>query len=214
MCIAPANHGSYPLLQAVGLTCCYPNSGQGIQEVSLPLKRGSFTVIAGGRGAGKTTLLRALLGHLPLDAGEIRWHGRPLTSGLVTSMPFTGSAVVDAGNVLAAPRCAYLAQARSKDAHTVREGMACLLESEAELLLVDDLSTVLEAQEECVLWDALFARRLFRRQGACLAVSNRQPALSRADHIVVLSQGRVVGEGRLEALLQTCPEMRRIWTRP
>ena len=96
-----------------------------------------------------------------------------------------------------------------EDAQAVREGMARLLEGEAELLVVDDLSAVLSMEEERMLWDALFARRLFWRQGACLAVSNRQPALSRADHIVVLVEGRVVGEGRLEELLRTCAEMQR-----
>jgi len=53
----------------------YPGSDQGIQDVSLHIQRGSFTVIAGRVGAGKTTLLRDLTGVLPKEDGEIRWNG-------------------------------------------------------------------------------------------------------------------------------------------
>ena len=62
-------------LQASGLTYLYPDSKRGIEEVTLSLARGSFTVITGRVGSGKTTLLRVLLGLLPKDRGEIWWNG-------------------------------------------------------------------------------------------------------------------------------------------
>jgi len=46
----------------------------GIDNISLTLPRGSFTVITGRIGSGKTTLLRVLLGLLPLAEGEILWN--------------------------------------------------------------------------------------------------------------------------------------------
>jgi len=195
---ADGDAGRPEVLGASALHYRHPGSGRGIAGVSLCLERGSFTVVAGERGAGKTTLLRVLLGLLPAQAGEIRWHGVPVSDPARTLVP---------------PRVAYLPQALAGGEGAVRAQVAALLESDAELLAVDDLSAALTAGEERALWDALFARRLFWGRGACLAVSNRQAALSRADRIVVLHEGRVVGEGRLEALLEGCPELRRLWGR-
>mgnify|MGYP005857578139 CR=1 FL=1 len=62
-------------LRASGLTYHYPDTGRGIEGADLRLRGGTLTVITGRVGSGKTTLLRALLGLLPMEAGEIRWNG-------------------------------------------------------------------------------------------------------------------------------------------
>lgn len=82
-------------LDAVDLAFRYPKSENGIEGVSLHLKRGSLTVITGRVGSGKTTLLRTLLGLLPLERGEIRWNGKQVQAP---------------GDFFVPPRCAYTAQ--------------------------------------------------------------------------------------------------------
>lgn len=63
------------LLEAQGLSYQYPETGRGISNINLTLKRGTFTVVTGMIGSGKTTLVRTLLGLLPAEKGEIRWNG-------------------------------------------------------------------------------------------------------------------------------------------
>ena len=82
-------------LEVDGLTYVHPGSGRGVSGVDLRVPRAGFTVVTGRIGSGKSTLLRAIVGSLPMQAGEIRWNG----------------AVVDEpGEFLVPPRCAYVSQ--------------------------------------------------------------------------------------------------------
>ncbi|WP_098746054.1 ABC transporter ATP-binding protein [Paenibacillus sp. EZ-K15] len=67
------------LLEARGLSYQYPETGRGISNINLTLKRGTFTVVTGMIGSGKTTLVRTLLGLLPAEKGEIRWNSERVT---------------------------------------------------------------------------------------------------------------------------------------
>ncbi len=60
-----------------------------LDRVSLGIADAEFVGVLGPNGAGKTTLMRAILGLLPLAAGRIAVHGRPVRRGnrLIGYMP-------------------------------------------------------------------------------------------------------------------------------
>jgi ATP-binding cassette subfamily C protein len=141
-------------LRVEGLYYRYPDSTNGIYDISFTLRRGSLTVITGPVGAGKTTLLRVLLGLLPKQAGQLFWNGVEVN---------------DLGHFLIPPNAAYTPQIPQLFSASLRENLLLGLElPEASEALEKAISTAIFDQDLATMPDGLetlIGTRGFRLSG-------------------------------------------------
>lgn len=105
-------------------------------------------------------------------------------------------------DTLVGPRGVMLSGGQIQRAATAR-----MLLTDSDLYIFDDLSSALDVETEQQVWDGLFKEE----DVTCIAVSHRRAALSKADHIIVMKDGRIEAEGSLRELLESCEEMQLLW---
>ncbi len=84
------------LLQARGIAAGY-GAGQVLFGVDLDVRSGEVLALLGRNGMGKTTLLRALLGVLPVSAGNLWFAGHDVRGWPADRIARAGMAVVPEG---------------------------------------------------------------------------------------------------------------------
>lgn len=220
---APARH---PLrrLELAGFGVRHPDGVVAVRDVDLTIERGQLVLVVGPVGSGKSSLLRALAGIAP-HTGRLLWNGVPVTEpelflrpqqvGYVAQQPRVLSGTVADNITLDYPVDAAVAAStaqlepdlaasgaglglvighkgtRLSGGQLQRLALARALAPGSELLVADDVSSALDVTTELALWAAL------RQHGVTvLGSTSKRAALLRADHVLVLEEGRVAAQGR------------------
>ncbi|MEU7856404.1 hypothetical protein [Nonomuraea sp. NPDC049141] len=83
-----------------------------------------------------------------------------------------------------------------------------MLAHDADLLVIDDLSAALDITTETLLWQRILDHEPDR---TALVVSNRRSLLRRADHVIVMDDGRIAAQGPYEELFASSDDVTNLW---
>ncbi|MBY6226166.1 ABC transporter ATP-binding protein [Ferrimonas balearica] len=217
------------LLQATGLTRHY-GSVRAVDGIDITLLEGQCTGLLGPNGAGKTTTLGLLEGLELPDCGYVEYRGQSLTSPSTlqsyrqkVGIQFQQTALPDhltARECLALFASFYPNPATPQSliklcqleefadrSHFLLSGgqrqrliLALSLIGQPELLFLDEPTTGLDPQARAEMWRLLTQ---IKHEGKTLLLSSHymEEVARLCDHIVVLSQGKVIAAGAPHALL-------------
>ncbi len=205
-----------------------------LDGVGFSVAPGQLVGFLGPNGAGKTTTMRAIMGLVSVDGGAVTWKGAPLTSALrrrIGYMPaergmypkmrvhehvvyFARLAGMERG---AADRAADrwlervgLADRAGTEVQELSSGnqqrvqLALAMVNDPDILVLDEPFSGLDPVAVDVLKDVLLERVA---DGAALLFSSHQLDLVEdiSREVVIIDQGRVVLEGRVEEIRDVSP---------
>jgi branched-chain amino acid transport system ATP-binding protein len=206
------------LLEAKNLTAGYGELAA-VRQLDLRVRRGQITALLGPNGAGKTTTLLTLAGVLRPLAGEVLWHGAPVTGPLykrarlgLTLVPEERSALMamsvkdnlllGRGGVERAvelfPELEPLLPRRAGLLSGGQQQMLVLgraLASSPAVLLVDELSLGLAPIVVERLLEALQRAVGEQQTGVLLVEQQARRALKVADEWLLMRRGQVITRG-------------------
>ncbi|KXG45668.1 ABC transporter, integral membrane type 1 [Penicillium griseofulvum] len=202
-----------------------------LNDITMTIPQGSFTVIIGPSGCGKSTLLKALLGEIPCSGGKVAlasssvaycdqtpWHMNGTIKDSIVAMsdydPQWYTSVIRA--------CALeedLAQFPRGDAAIIgskgialsggqsqRIALARAVYARRKIMILDDALSGLDATTEDHIFHSLFGPRglLKEIESSVIVASSSVKRLPYSDHIIVLEAGgRICEQGNFTSLNKT-----------
>ena len=217
-----------------GVRAGYPQGGLVLHGMALAVPQGQAVALIGRNGMGKTTTVRAIMGLLPLAAGQVSFAGRDLTGLRPAGIARAGLGLVPEGrrvfaslsvqeNLAATARRGawtlprvyalfpQLQERRRQSARTLSGGEQQMLAvgraimTQPRLLILDEATEGLAPLIRAEIWTALGQ---LKAEGLGVLVIDKNLAEMAAliDRYVVMEKGAVVWDGT-HATLAAAPEV-------
>ncbi|MDR2764718.1 MAG: ABC transporter ATP-binding protein [Tannerella sp.] len=203
---------------------------QAVRGISLAIRPGEFVALLGPNGAGKTTTVEMMEGLRKPDRGEIliqgkTWqkHERELRKIIGLSLQetrFTEKLTVretlrlfaaffglGSGRVSEVIELTGLGEKQKSMTGTLSGGqrqrlaLAVALLNTPQILFLDEPTTGLDPHSRFDLWKILKALKDEGETTLILTTHYMEEAESLCDHIIIIDEGKILREGRLEELL-------------
>jgi ATP-binding cassette subfamily B protein len=203
----------------------YPTrpDAQALHDVSFVIERGKTVAIVGASGAGKSTLIALLLryydpleGKILLDGTDLRQLSLEDLRGNIalvsqdvtifaTSIREAAAKAAQAHEFIMALEGGYAAPVGERGVmlsggQRQRIAIARAILRDAPVLLLDEATSALDAQSEMLVQKAL--EHLMQGR-TTLVIAHRLATVLKADHILVMDQGRIVEQGTHASLSQS-----------
>jgi ABC-2 type transport system ATP-binding protein len=221
------------VLELVGLTKRFGDV-VALDAATLSVPPGRMVGFLGPNGSGKTTAMRSIFGLVRLDAGEVRWDGRPATSADTRRFGYMPESRGLYPKMTVGAQVEYFARLRGRDAASARAHadrwleelglaerrdskvetlshgnqqraqLAVSLAVESDLLILDEPFSGLDPLAVVTLGNVI---RSEARRGVGVLFSSHQLNLVEGlcDDVVIINRGRVVLSGPLESIRSASP---------
>ena len=203
---------------------------QAVRGISLAICPGEFVALLGPNGAGKTTLVEMMEGLRKSDSGEIRIQGKNWQKNEKELRKIIGLSLQEtrfAEKLTVHETLRLFASFYSLDEERVREvieltgleskhksmtgtlsggqrqrlALAVALLNHPQILFLDEPTTGLDPHSRLDLWNILKTLKDKRETTLILTTHYMEEAESLCDHIIIIDEGKILREGRLEELL-------------
>ncbi len=216
------------VLEARGLIKRYPKAAaNAVDGLSLAVREGSCFGLLGPNGAGKTTTVEMLEGILKPDAGEILYRGAPIGKDFreKTGIQFQDTALQDHLTVrellnlfgslyprrlpeAELSKLCDLGELLEREPEKLSGGqrqralLALALVNDPDVVFLDEPTTGLDPQARRNFWD--LARSIKARGKTILLTTHyMEEAYALCDEVAIVDKGRIIAQGRPDALLKT-----------
>lgn len=216
------------LIRVNSLNFKYPNQHHlALKNINLQFEKGKIYTIVGSNGSGKTTLIKHLIGLMGNSCNRTVTYNKDILEAVIPYCPqknpvfsFTIGENIALSEVYNERKVKELLFNLDLHLNTKLElghdfgstgvdlsggqeqkiGIARALYFDDNIIILDEPTASLDISAENIIYELV---KKFRNQRTCIFVSHRLSSSKFSDHIIVMNDGEIVGQGKHDTLLYT-----------